>query len=208
MPYKVLIVEDHPIVSQGILFLINQLDDISCCIFENFSSIATDILESEANLYIIDLSLPGINGFQLVESLYTKFPSCHILVYTMHDEPWIIEKLSMFNVQGAVLKSDPIEEITKAVKSIRNGKRYFSSSFSTLMTESHKHSSNMIVYNPELSKREKEVLHYIIVGFNTTEIADKLFLSTNTIHTYRKRLMSKLNAKNMAELVYKGKDFF
>ena len=88
---------------------------------------------------------------------------------------------------------------------IKNGNKYFCKTFSELLG---RNSITHIRKVPELSKREKEVLTLLSQGLSTSEIANKIFLSTNTVHTYRKRLMEKLEAKNVAELVYKGTELF
>ena len=121
------------------------------------------------------------------------------------EEPWIIAKLSTLNINGAVSKNASTSELRDAISTLKNGTRYFSNVFSEL----DKEKQNTLPYAlPELSRREKEVLAYLSQGLSTSEISQLLFLSINTIQTYRKRLMEKLEAKNVAELVYKGKSLF
>ena len=207
MNYQITIIDDHPIVAEGISLLLQQIEDTQCNIITNSEMIKEEIEKRTSDLYIIDLSLPGINGFQLIELIRKQHPASKILVYTMHEEPWIIQQLSKYHIQGAISKCAPLSELSIAVRAIQNREKYFSTAFSALNHE--KHMDQSLKKNvPELSKREKEVLHHITLGESTNEIAEQLFLSTNTIHTYRKRLMAKLEVKNMAELVYKGKDFF
>lgn len=151
---------------------------------------------------IIDLELPEINGFQLIHLLQEQMPDCKILIYTMHEEPWVIAKLAEEEISGAVSKNASTSELKQAINQIRLGHKYFSEVFSIL----HKKQINIDLHKiPELSKREKEVLTYLSEGLSTSEISDLLCLSTNTIQTYRKRLMEKLEAKNVAELVYTRK---
>lgn len=125
--------------------------------------------------------------------------------YTMHEEPWIIAKLSTLNINGAVSKNASTSELRDAISTLKNGTRYFSNVFSELDKEKQNTLPHAL---PELSRREKEVLAYLSQGLSTSEISQLLFLSINTIQTYRKRLMEKLEAKNVAELVYKGKSLF
>ena len=193
--YKLLIVDDHPIVAEGIVSIASQQSNILC----------KSITRMENLLPTIDLELPEINGFQLIHLLQEQMPDCKILIYTMHEEPWVIAKLAEEEISGAVSKNASTSELKQAINQIRLGHKYFSEVFSIL----HKKQINIDLHKiPELSKREKEVLTYLSEGLSTSEISDLLCLSTNTIQTYRKRLMEKLEAKNVAELVYKGKEIF
>ena len=200
-----LIVDDHPIVAEGIVSIASQQSNILCKSITRMENLLPTISAESFDLCIIDLELPEINGFQLIHLLQEQMPDCKILIYTMHEEPWVIAKLAEEEISGAVSKNASTSELKQAITQIRLGHKYFSEVFSIL----HKKQINIDLHKiPELSKREKEVLTYLSEGLSTSEISDLLCLSTNTIQTYRKRLMEKLEAKNVAELVYKGKEIF
>lgn len=202
--YRILVIDDHPIVAEGIIALASQLEEVTC----KGATCAKDVeqltLKERFDLCIIDLELPDMNGFQLISHLHSRIPECGILIYTMHEEPWIIAKLSTLNINGAVSKNASTS-VRDAISTLKNGTRYFSNVFSELDKEKQNTLPHAL---PELSRREKEVLAYLSQGLSTSEISQLLFLSINTIQTYRKRLMEKLEAKNVAELVYKGKSLF
>lgn len=206
--YNILIVEDHPIVSEGIKAIASQLEATACKAPKALENL-TKILETETfDLYIIDLGLHETNGFQIIEQLNKQYPAGKILVYTMHVEPWIVAKLSTSDIiHGAVAKSSHLEELKIAIQIIRDGGTYFSQEFADL-PDYKKCPPTEKPIPSELAGREKEVLAYLSQGMSTSEIAKKMFLSTNTVHTYRERLMDKLNAKNVAELIYKTKNLF
>lgn len=203
--YRILVIDDHPIVAEGIIALASQLEGVTC----KGATCAKDVeqltLKERFDLCIIDLELPDMNGFQLISHLHSQIPECGILIYTMHEEPWIIAKLSTLNINGAVSKNASTSELRDAISTLKNGTRYFSNVFSELDKEKQNTLPHAL---PELSRREKEVLAYLSQGLSTSEISQLLFLSINAIQTYRKRLMEKLEAKNVAELVYKGKSLF
>lgn len=205
--YKILIAEDHPIVSEGIRSIALQLGDTTCKTPRTLEDLQQVLKTETFDLYIIDLGLHGTNGFQVIEKLNKEYPAGKILVYTMHGEPWIVAKLSTLNIQGAVAKNSHIEELQTAIKAIRKGETYFSEEFSELETCKKCHPEAKSIPS-ELADREKEVLTYLSQGMSTSEIAERMYLSTNTVHTYRKRLLDKLNAKNVAELIYKTKNIF
>lgn len=204
--YRILIIDDHPIVAEGISRLISSDSNNVCTCIDNVSQIR-EIADKDAfDLCITDLELKNENGFSAIEYITDNMPKCKILIYTMHEEPWVIAKLSEYKINGAVSKNDRIKDVTTAIHEIKNGKKYFSESFSGLL----KVSSLIMPYSkvPELSKREIEVLTLISKGLNTPEISEILFISQNTVQTYRKRLLDKFEAKNVAELVCKWKDMF
>ena len=100
--YRILVIDDHPIVAEGIIALASQLEGVTC----KGATCAKDVeqltLKERFDLCIIDLELPDMNGFQLISHLHSRTPECGILIYTMHEEPWIIAKLSTLNINGAV----------------------------------------------------------------------------------------------------------
>ena len=95
--YRILVIDDHPIVAEGIIALASQLEGVTC----KGATCAKDVeqltLKERFDLCIIDLELPDMNGFQLISHLHSQIPECGILIYTMHEEPWIIAKLSTLN---------------------------------------------------------------------------------------------------------------
>ena len=200
--YRILVIDDHPIVAEGIIALASQLEGVTC----KGATCAKDVEQlTLKERFDLCIELPDMNGFQLISHLHSQIPKCGILIYTMHEEPWIIAKLSTLNINGAVSKNASTSELRDAISTLKNGTRYFSNVFSELDKEKQNTLPHAL---PELSRREKEVLAYLSQGLSTSEISQLLFLSINTIQTYRKRLMEKLEAKNVAELVYKGKSLF
>lgn len=124
----------------------------------------------------------------------------------MHEDPWVIAKLSALPIHGAVSKNDDIGELPRAVTALLNEEKHFSRAF--LELNKHGAHASMPHVLPELSAREKEILACLSQGMNTEDISRALFISVNTVKTYRKRLMEKLEARNVAELVSKGKELF
>lgn len=203
--YKLLIIDDHPIVAEGIAVIASRQKDITCKSVTCLNDLLSAIVSEQFDLCITDLEFPETNGFQFIRLLQDKMPSCKILIYTMHEEPWVIARLSDLTISGAVSKHANTSELSTAITAIRMGNKFFSEVFAVLRKRKSTIESPKM---PELSKREKEVLTYLSEGLRTSEIAALLCLSTNTIQTYRKRLMEKLNAKNVAELVSKWKEIF
>ena len=166
--YRILVIDDHPIVAEGIIALASQLEGVTC----KGATCAKDVeqltLKERFDLCIIDLELPDMNGFQLISHLHSQIPKCGILIYTMHEEPWIIAKLSTLNINGAVSKNASTSELRDAISTLKNGTRYFSNVFSELDKEKQNTLPHAL---PELSRREKEVLAYLSQGLSTSEIS-------------------------------------
>ena len=163
--YRILVIDDHPIVAEGIIALASQLEGVTC----KGATCAKDVeqltLKERFDLCIIDLELPDMNGFQLISHLHSQIPECGILIYTMHEEPWIIAKLSTLNINGAVSKNASTSELRDAISTLKNGTRYFSNVFSELDKEKQNTLPHAL---PELSRREKEVLAYLSQGLSTS----------------------------------------
>lgn len=207
--YNILLVDDHPIVTDGLAKLLNTHIQAECSQANDLNVLTRILTKTEFDLCITDLEFPGTSGFNLIRTIHKYLPQCPILIYTMHEEPWIATKLGEPELRdvitGAISKHDSLDEIPLAVKAIRSGKEYFGQTFSLLRK---KRRCNETHPYRNLSEREKEVLTYIIQGLSTPKIAQRMCLSTNTIQTYRKRLMEKMNAQNVAELVGKCKGLF
>lgn len=199
---KLLLVDDHLMFLEGLQSLFNKEPSIEVIGTASSAAIALKILtEQKADVVITDLSMPAMDGSQLIERLHDLYPETCILVLSMHSEADIITKLIQQNVNGYLLKNAEKSELLKAVQTIFEGKNYFSAEVQKIFTEhSFKRNINR-EQMPELSSREKEVLKLIVDEFTTKEIAQKLFISQHTVESHRKNIISKLNVKNVAGLV-------
>ena len=191
--YRILVIDDHPIVAEGIHALASQLEGVTC----KGATCAKDVeqltLKERFDLCIIDLELPDMNGFQLISHLHSQIPKCGILIYTMHEEPWIIAKLSTLNINGAVSKKCQHQRIERRHQYTEKRNQILQQCFQR--TGQGKNKTPYHMHFPNCRDVKKEVLAYLSQGLSTSEISQLLFLSINTIQTYRKRLMEKLEAK-------------
>jgi len=158
------------------------------------------IMELHPDLLFLDVELPDTNGFELIDKILQKHPEARILVNTMHEEIWILKRLTKASISGAILKSADINELTLAIQTILKGGQYLCKRFKTILNRMQTEEQ----IKEQLTLREMEVLQAIAKGFNTREIADLLHVSNNTIETHRKSLMSKLEARNAVDLVLKA----
>ena len=195
---KLLHAEDHPLVAQGIR---HSLEGIADIIHVQTGKEAAQMAGTQAfDGFIIDIDLPDMDGFSLIEEIRLRKPEARIVVCTMHDEIWTVRKLLQCGVDGIVLKSEATSVLAGCIRAVfDDGEVYFSPCFDRLRTKALK-----LQRNDLLSDRELQVLLLVAQGNNTQEIAEQLCLSENTIETHRRRIIMKLGARNIIEAVAKG----
>lgn len=194
---KILLVDDHTLILQGIKHVVSQMPEIEKVYTASSGAEAMLLIAMQPfDIYLLDVELPDTNGFELIETILQKHPEARILINTMHEEIWILKRLTKASISGAILKSADINELTLAIQTILKGGQYLCKRFKSIL--------NRMQTEEQLTLREMEVLQAIAKGFNTREIAELLHVSNNTIETHRKSLMSKLEARNAVDLVLKA----
>lgn len=196
---RIIVVDDHPVVTQGIMEILSGIGNVKIIDGTKEEHITPPHRKS---LYIIDLELGHRSGFDKIIRLRQSTPGCRVLVYTMHEEPWIKARINSLDVDGAVSKSEPLTQLRRAVLAIMDGEKYFSEVFAR-RSEWNTDSET----GKDMSEREREVLRLICSGCTSEEIAMAMHLSVNTVLTYRKRLLDKFDATNTAQLTFLAKGF-
>lgn len=190
---QVLVVDDHPVVARGIRDIVSEFPTVTCV------DSVHDIKAWPA-LFIVDLELgEDGNGFDYIDDLRASRPGARVLVYTMHEEPWVKARLRHMNVDGAVSKNEPLTTLRYAIATMLGGARYFSPVFA-LPEDGAKPAAGS-----DLSSRERDVARYLCAGLTSDQIADEMGLSINTVNTYRRRVMDKLHVQSVAQLVCQTK---
>lgn len=204
--FNILVLDDHPIVSSGICALCSQISGVNCQELNPSKESQNILKHKNIDLYIIDIRYNDFDGFELIQKLRSINPQCEIIVYTLNNQSSTLTKLKDLHINNIIFKETESSEFISLVEKIYESKNE-NINPSIENNESLLSKKEIIGIEPQLSKREKEVLHYLSMGLSTADIAERIYLSVNTIHTYRKRLMKKFEAKNVAELIFKGKDF-
>ena len=192
-----LIIEDHEIVALGLKTLIGSnpaLSTVDCA--TNARQAIQLTVNHPYNLYIIDVELPDMTGIELVRSLKTLSPDSASIFHTIHDELWTLRQMINSGANAIVMKSDDTSELLAAIGQVLEGNNYFSAHFRQACEEMEHYQT--------LSDREIEILRLIAEGLPSKDIAERLFVSQNTIEFHRKRIMRKLGVTNMAQLVKEG----
>jgi len=200
----VLIVDDHPLVRQGLTSLINRSDDLRVVGQAPDSQTALALMaENLPDVAVVDLSLAGGSGLDLLKEIGKRFPSVISLVLTMHNELFYAERALRAGARGYVMKGDETDEVLEAIRKVRKGEVYVSEHLhSVLVQRAADPGPNAPSSAVEsLSDRELEVFELVGSGQPTREIAKQLTVSVKTIETHRHRIKEKLGLSTGTQMV-------
>lgn len=195
---SVMLVDDHALIIDAVRGILKKNPRIGSVQAFTSGRMAAEAAESnDFDLYLLDLELVDMNGYDLIKHILAHHPGASIIVNTMHEEIWTVNHLMELGVSGIVLKSSPTECLEKAVGEVLDGNEYLCPRFDYLRQKAA--SSRSKEYTMP-TRRELDVLKLIVKGATTDEISERLHISINTVETFRKNLMVKLGAKNVAHL--------
>lgn len=193
----VLIVEDHPVVVEGMKKLLLESGLAKLCVTASNGKEALTYLNSfTPDIVLLDINLPDINGIDLCKTMKGLVPDIKILAISSFSQRSYIMRMMENGAMGYLLKNSSEEEIIAAINDIIEGKPHLHDEVHEILRKAEK--SDGV---PILSRRETEVLKYIADGFTNQEIGDKMFISPLTVDSHRKNLLMKLNARNTAALI-------
>ncbi|MCH9683134.1 MAG: response regulator transcription factor [Deltaproteobacteria bacterium] len=200
----VMIIDDHPLVRQGLASLINKSSDLRVIGQAPDSQKALALMaEKEPDVAVVDLSLAGGSGLDLIKEIGRRHPSVTVLVLTMHDELFYAERALRAGARGYVKKGEETDEVLEAIRQVRRGEVYVSESLrSTLIQRAADPGPNAPSSAVEsLSDRELEVFELVGRGEPTREIARMLSVSVKTVETHRHRIKEKLGLSTGTQMV-------
>jgi DNA-binding NarL/FixJ family response regulator len=208
---KVLIVDDHPIIRQGLRRVMdNEEDLIVCGEAETVRDARTAIRESNPDVMIADISLKQGDGIELVRDVRAHHPQLPILVLSMHDETIYAERMLAAGANGYIMKQAASEQFLIALRRVLDGGIYVSEIVGNHMIQKFAAGGSYISANPidRLSNRELQILHMIGKGMSTRESAHSLNLSIKTVESHRQRIKRKLNLSTGTQLVQYAINWF
>ena len=198
---KVLITDDHPVVRRGIRQILEEEDKISLINEAGNGKELIDRLNEQAyDVILLDISLPGRSGLDLISQIKKTQPSAAILMLSIYSEEVYAIKALKYGASGYLIKTSAPEELLSAIYKVSRGERYISIALAEKLAESFISEIDKPLHQT-LSAREMEVLNLFASGKTVVQIASDLSLSPKTISTYRERLLSKLKLKTTAELI-------
>jgi DNA-binding NarL/FixJ family response regulator len=201
---SILLVDDHPIVIEGLKQLIDQQPDLRVCgeLSDGRAALAT-VERLRPDLAVVDLSLKDVNGLDVIKTLKAEHPALPVLALSMHDEMLYAERALRAGASGYVMKQEATKNLLGAVRRILDGGIYLSDNVTAKLLQrvANTKSTGKTSALEELSDREIEVFRLIGEGASTRRIAEMLKLSIKTIESHRENIKRKLNLQDAAELV-------
>lgn len=197
---RLIIIDDHPVIREGIkLILTNESDIELVAVVENGLDLLKTLETIETDVILMDINMPGMNGIDATQCVKKNYPNIKVLCYSQYDEKRFVKQIIKRGANGYLLKNASARELIKAIKMVFNGGIYLSEALPNIFGEKPKRRSNYLF--PKLTTREKDVLNEICAEKNNNEIAETLFISHNTVETHRSNLLLKVGVRNTAGLV-------
>ncbi len=200
----VFVVDDHPLLRQGLALLINQQQDLEVCgEAEEAQSAMQAISKKKPDILIVDISLNGPDGLDLLKTIRASYPDLPVLILSMHDEAIYAERALRARANGYIMKQEATEKVLVAVRRILNGEVYLSDRMANKLLQQYIGGSSAAIQSriSALSDRELEVFCLIGEGRGTREIAEELHLSIKTVETYQAHIKEKLSLHSGRELI-------
>ncbi|NOX85775.1 MAG: response regulator transcription factor [Chlorobi bacterium] len=197
---RLIITDDHPIVRDGIELILSSEKNIQIAGYVREGAELLRMLEgTKADVILMDLNMPGMNGIEATQRVKEKYPNIKILCFSQYDEKRFVRQVFKRGANGYLLKNAAAAELILAIKAVVKGDIYISEDLSDIFEKKPKRKSKYST--PKLTSRELDVLNEICAEKNNREIARSLLISHNTVETHRANLLLKVGAKNTAGLV-------
>ncbi|CAG4991395.1 Oxygen regulatory protein NreC [Dyadobacter sp. CECT 9275] len=216
MAIRLLIVDDHSVVRQGIIALLEDEEDIDI-VGEagDGDEVAEAIIRYSPDVILLDITMPRMSGTEVMQWMPARFPEVKILIFSMHNNPDYILAAVHYGASGYLQKDTSRAEILRAVRSVAKGELYFPPKVSSIIIQNlvkngnHGAKPNLVGIEEKngesvwkkITSREQQILECLIEGMSSKDIAERFELSTNTVANQRASIIKKANVKNTAELV-------
>lgn len=201
-PIRVLIVDDHPLVRDGLKARLSHAENIRISgeAGDGFEALR-QIEELTPDVVLLDISMPKMNGIDTAEAIHDRYPNVLILVLSMHDDREYVVNVIRAGASGYVLKSASAEEMLQAIKAVYNGGNYYSPSVAAKMLDPVDHPAD------SLTSREQTVLRLLAGGASNKAMAAQLDISVRTVETHRRNIKQKLNITSTGALIRYALDY-
>ncbi|WP_435578138.1 response regulator [Gilvibacter sp.] len=202
MSIKIAITDDHQLVLQGIKSMLSDTEEVSVVAgFSTAEQTLRGLASSKAEVLLLDINLPDLDGISLSKKLLQQQPELKIIALTNFEDLSFVKRMLKNGVHGYLLKNTDKLELISTLKAVLSGEIYLQKDLQKrlLLNDTKSNSRNQLI--PKLTRREQEVLQAIAEELTTKEISEKLFISPKTVETHRMNLMSKLGAKNSVGII-------
>lgn len=206
-PLKIVLADDHPMFVEGVALILSSMPAINVVATANNGEEVLNILKNEpCDMAVLDFHMPVMNGLETTKRIKNLYPAMQVLILTMEDELAIIKNVLNAGASGYILKTAAKEEIQDAVSKVARGEIYLGSAISVGLEHlqssfRQKLNNHVHAHSPLLTNREIEIVKLIAEEYTSTQIAEKLFISTQTVDTHRKNIMRKLGVSNALGMI-------
>lgn len=201
---KIIICDDHPLITEGLKSFIENKNELEIIATATSAAHLREVLkEFSPDVLLLDIALPDGNGIDLCEEIKKHYPDIKVIALSNHNERSFILRMLWNNASGYLVKSSSINELEKSIKEVYAGGIYLGEEAQRVLVSV---SEAERVKVPPITKREKEVLQYIAGGLSSPQIAEKMFISPQTVDSHRKNLMTKFGVNKTINLIQKAKE--
>lgn len=194
---NVIIIDDHPVVLQGFSFMLQDIAGIRLAGTFNDAYTGLVYIEQEAvDIVLLDINMPGKNGIDACAEIHQLNPNCKVIAISNINEHSIIQRMLQAGASGYLLKNAARDEVVDAIRKVVSGEIGLSKNIRDIIDSVE--SGDL----PVITRREKEVLHWLAKGLNSTEIGEKIFISPLTVESHRRNLLQKFKVTNVAALIH------
>lgn len=198
---KILIADDHTVVRKGLKQIISEIPDMAVADEAvDGHDVLNKVLRNNYDVVVLDITMPGINGLDVLKQIKAQKPKIPVLVLSVHPEEQYAVRVLKAGAAGYLTKESASEELVNAIKTASAGRKYITPSLGEKLASSLLTGVERLPHEL-LSDREYEVMCMIAAGKTIAEIAENLYLSENTIRTYRSRILEKMNMKSNSEII-------
>ncbi len=204
MKTRILIADDHEVVRQGLLRILEGADDIEvvaeCTTGREAVARATEL---KPDIAIIDIGMPELNGLEATRQILCHLPRTEVLILTIHENEQLVQDVLVAGAKGYLLKSDASKDLLSAIAALRQHKPFFTSRVAQMVLQEFVRGPRVVARRGErrLTQREREVLQLLAEGCSNKEVAARLGISVKTAETHRANIMRKLDLHSLSELV-------
>ncbi|MBX2978435.1 MAG: response regulator transcription factor [Flavobacteriales bacterium] len=199
---RVLLADDHRIITDGLKGLLAHVPDIECVGTAENGAEAMQALEHLAvDVVLMDIDMPVLDGLAATERIKARWPAVKVVILSMHDEAAMVQRVMELGADGYLVKNCGRDELLLAIRDVHAGRKHFSSALLESLLSQRQEVAGQSGMLKDLSERELEVLAALAEGLTNKEIGDRLFISPRTVDTHRTNLMKKLDTHNVAGLV-------
>lgn len=201
---EVLLAEDHTIVREGLVSMLEDEPDIQVVGQAGDGQTAVTLAKQlQPNVVVMDITMPILNGLEATRQIKRYYPQTQVVILTVHTTEEYIYQILQAGASGYVVKQAALDELVMAIRAAHSGETFLSPSVSSFVVQEYIEHANANRLETEydlLTEREREVLQLVAEGYSTREIAERLFISVKTVESHRTNLMNKLDIHNIAGL--------